>query len=274
MDDLLNNLASLFADPSKNSDPENLLNQFLDLLEQGHVRCVNRNHDGWIVDERVKKGILLAFRHGQAEKKMAGPFSYIDKHNLWPRQFDVNDNVRILPGSFIRRGAYVGRNVILMPPSYVNIGAVVDDETLIDSHALVGSCAYVGKRVHVSAGVQIGGVLEPIQNAPVIIDDDVLLGGNSGLYEGVRVGQKAVIGAGVILTASSKIFDVVSDQIITADDKGVLSIPNNAVVVLGSRKISGKLANDFGLSLQTPIIIKYRDQKTDAKTELEQALRI
>lgn len=250
-----------------------LVQEFLDALEQGCIRAAFRSSSGYQVDERVKKGILLAFRIGQKEKINVGPFTYIDKDNLWPRRFDINDGPRIVPGGVsIRRGAYIGRNVTVMPPSYINVGAFVDDDSLIDSNVLVGSCAQIGKRTHISAGAQIGGVLEPIGALPVIIEDDVLIGGNCGIYEGCEIKSHAVLGAGVILTKSTKVFDLVNESVLSADEHR-LKIPENAVLIPGARMLSSDFARRYELSVSTPLIIKYRDEKTNKKTLLEDLLR-
>lgn len=270
-DVLLNNITFTFDNADEDCRP--LVEEFLSALEKGQCRAALPSPTGFRVDERVKKGILLAFRIGKKEVKNLGPLSFIDKDTLWPRSFNLNDEVRIVPGGVsIRRGVYLGKNVIVMPPSYINIGAFVDDGSLIDSNALVGSCAQVGKNVHLSAGVQLGGVLEPVGASPVIVEDDVLIGGSSALYEGIQVGKKAVIGAGVVLTKSSKVFDLVNEKIITAGDD-VLKIPAFAVVVQGARTLTSDFAQSYGLSISTPLIIKYRDGNTDKKTVLEDLLR-
>lgn len=250
------------------------VDEFLNALERGLIRAAHLSNDGWVVDTRVKQGILRAFLVGISQDDRCGPLSFVDKDNLWPRTFSKNDGVRIVPGgTSVRRGAFLGKNVVVMPPAYINIGAYIDEGSMIDSHALVGSCAQVGKRVHISAAAQVGGVLEPVGALPVIIEDDVLIGGNCGLYEGVRIGQRAVLGAGVILTKSSKVFDLVHEKVLQATQNTSLCIPNNAVVVMGSRMLEHAFAKAYGLSVATPLIIKYRDEKTDAKTALEQALR-
>lgn len=274
MEHLLNAVAEAFqAWPNETID-ESDLNTFLDGLESGEIRAARKINGEWRVDKRVKQGILLCFRAGVNKKVASGPLSFIDKHNLWPRTFELDSGVRLVPGGVsVRRGAYLGSKVTVMPPAFVNIGAFVDDESMVDSHALVGSCAQVGKRVHLSAGAQIGGVLEPIGSLPVIIEDDVMLGGNTGIFEGVIVGQGAVIGAGVTITSSSKIFDIVHERVIQKSSEQPLTIPPNAVVIAGSRGLSTAFANEHRLSILTPIIVKYRDEQTDSKTALEQVLR-
>jgi 2,3,4,5-tetrahydropyridine-2,6-dicarboxylate N-succinyltransferase len=244
-------------------------------LEKGNVRAASRDEDGvWHANTWVKEGILAAFRWGVAAEFASGSLSFIDKDTIPPRRFKAADGVRIVPGgSSIRRGSYLGKNVVMMPPAFVNIGAYVDDDTMIDSHALVGSCAQIGKRVHLSAAAQIGGVLEPIGNLPVVIEDDVVVGGNCGIYEGTIVRSRAVIGAGVVLTASTPVYDIVRGQIYRRTAARPLEIPFGAVVVPGSRPLEGAFAKQHGLSVATPVIRKYRDDKTDAATALEEDLR-
>ena len=229
----------------------------------------------WVVNAWVKQGILLGFLIGKLQETgdPAG-LSYVDKDTFPAKTFSIADGVRVVPGgSSIRSGSYVAPSVICMPPMFVNVGAYVDEGTMIDSHALVGSCAQVGKRVHLSAAAQIGGVLEPINSAPVIIEDDVLVGGNCGVYEGTLVRAGAVLGAGVILTRSTPLFDLVKGEIYRAQPGGVLEVPEKAVVVPGSRAITKGRAGEWGLSLYVPVIVKYRDEKTDASVELEEFLR-
>jgi 2,3,4,5-tetrahydropyridine-2-carboxylate N-succinyltransferase len=251
----------------------------IDLLQQlneGQLRSANRLPDGtWQADVTVKQGILLGFRIGVVVELESKPFQLSDKDTFPLRQLDVvARNVRIVPGgSSIRTGAYIGRSVTCMPPMYINVGAYVDDDTMIDSHVLVGSCAQIGKRVHLSAGVQIGGVLEPIGLVPVIVEDDALVGGNAGIYEGTIVRQGAVIGSGTILNASTRVYDLVNERIISADSENALEIPERAVVVPGSRPARGDFARAHGLQLYTPVIVKYRDAKTDLRAALEGDLR-
>ena len=245
------------------------------LLNRGEVRAAEFKDGAWNVNTWIKKGILLAFRIGVlAEVKLAGGVTYFDRDTMALRSIGLNDGVRLVPGgSAVRDGAYIGKGVVVMPPSYINIGAFVDEQTMIDSHVLVGSCAQVGKRVHLSAGTQIGGVLEPIGSLPVIIEDDVLIGGNCGIYEGAIVKRRAVIGAGVILTGSTPVYDVVRSAIYRRSSAGPLVIPEGAVVIPGSRPINQPFAKEHHLSVYTPIIVKYRDEKTDAATSLEESLR-
>jgi 2,3,4,5-tetrahydropyridine-2-carboxylate N-succinyltransferase len=238
----------------------------LDQLERGERRSAYCSPDGvWVTDTEVKTAILELFK--QSALVQMGPF--VDKSAFPAQNFTPQRGVRIVPGgSSVRRGAYVAPGVIIMPPAYINVGAYVDEGTLIDSHALVGSCAQIGKRVHLSAAAQIGGVLEPIGASPVIVENDAFIGGNTGLYEGIHIGSRAVIAAGVILTSSTPIYDLVHGRILTG------RIPENAVVVPGSRPAKGAFADSHGISLSTPVIVKYRDAKTDSKAALESALRV
>lgn len=246
-------------------------------LSAGEVRAAELGPHGWVVHSWVKKGILLGFRVGRVQE--LGPFgasaaAFFDKHTLPLKSLSLSDQVRVVPGgSSIRDGAFVGRGVVCMPPMFVNIGAYVDELTLIDSHALVGSCAQIGKRVHLSAGAQIGGVLEPVGALPVIIEDDVLVGGNCGIYEGTLVKREAVLAAGTILTRSTPVYDLVNETVICPGPDEPLVIPRGAVVVPGARPARGKLASREGLSVYTPLIVKYRGPATDAATALESALR-
>jgi len=245
-------------------------------LEAGTVRSAEPNAStptGWRVNTWVKQGILLGFRFGDLVDMSSGlPFS--DKDTQSVQQFPIASNVRVVPGgSAIRGGAYIARGVICVPPMYVNIGAYLGEGTLIDSHALVGSCAQIGARVHVSAAAQIGGVLEPVGALPVIVEDDVLVGGNTGIYEGAVIKQRAVIAAGTILTGSTPVYDLVKGRIIKPEAGQPLVIPAGAVVVPGARAVTVGAGKDWGLSLSTPVIVKYRDDKTDARTELEKWIR-
>jgi len=259
---------------AQRADALEAFNAFLSAMESGEVRTAQRGDDGnWVVEPRVKQGILLGFRLGGLANMGGEGLSFVDKETYPARRFTTDDRVRVVPGgTSVRRGAYLAPSVTMMPPSYVNVGAYVDEGTMVDSHALVGSCAQIGKRVHLSAAAQIGGVLEPIGALPVIIEDDVLVGGNTGVYEGCQIGSRAVLGAGVVLTASSRVFDLVNECEIVAQD-GVLRIPEGAVLVPGSRPAKGEFAAANGLTVATPLIIKYRDDKTDARSALEDALR-
>jgi 2,3,4,5-tetrahydropyridine-2-carboxylate N-succinyltransferase len=273
-----------FADgPAAIVDPA-AMQVFLELrsaLERGEVRSASPDPSaptGWRVNAWVKQGILLGFRLGVLQDSASAGFSFVDKHTYPVRHFTADEGVRIVPGgSSVRSGAYVARGVVCMPPCYINAGAWVDEGTMVDSHALVGSCAQVGRRVHLSAAAQIGGVLEPINASPVIIEDDVLIGGNSGVYEGTIVRAGAVLAAGVILTRGTPVFDIVNGVVLRAAADMPLIIPANAVVVPGSRSLAkGKAhpnSDAWGLSLYAPVIVKYRDEKTDLSTALEDLLR-
>lgn len=247
-------------------------------LSAGRVRAAEPDSSepsGWRVNAWVKRGILLAFRFGDIhDASEHAPGLFFDKDTLPLKPMTAADGVRVVPGgSSVRDGAYLGRGVICMPPMYVNIGAYVDEASLIDSHALVGSCAQVGRRVHISAAAQIGGVLEPVGALPVIVEDDVLVGGNCGIYEGAIVKSRAVIAAGTILTGSTPVFDVVHNRILQAEPGAPLVIPEGAVVVPGTRPMASGPGREWGLAVQTPVIVKYRDDKTDARTALEQWIR-
>ncbi len=248
-------------------------------LSEGSVRAAEpdpSSPSGWKVNAWVKRGILLGFRFGETIDMSAdhGRWPFFDKDTLPLKPIGASSGVRVVPGgSTVRDGAYLGRGVICMPPMYVNIGAYVGDETLIDSHALVGSCAQVGSRVHLSAGAQIGGVLEPVGALPVIIEDDVLVGGNCGVYEGAIVKRRAVLAAGTILTRSTPLYDLPNDRIIEPEDGQPLMVPEGAVVVPGTRPIATGRGREWGLSVSTPIIVKYRDDRTTARTALEVWIR-
>jgi 2,3,4,5-tetrahydropyridine-2-carboxylate N-succinyltransferase len=255
-------------------------NELKFFLNQGDLRAANPsgetgNIEGWIVNGWVKKGILLGFRLGKIQDYSPNPqFRYFDKSTFPLKGLSLESGVRIVPGgTSIRDGSFVASNVVIMPPAYVNVGAYVDQGTMIDSHALVGSCAQVGKRVHLSAATQIGGVLEPVGAMPVIIEDDVMVGGNCGIYEGTIVKRRAVIGAGVILTGSTPVYDLVKGAIYRRTADRPLIIPEGAVLVQGSRHIDGDFARQHHIAIYTPVIIKYRDEKTDAATALEESLR-
>ena len=241
-----------------------------DDLENGSKRAASPQGDHWVVHEEVKKGILAAFKAGQNTDYSGIYEGFVDKVNLPPRMMRVSDGVRMVPGgSSIRRGAYVANGVIMMPPSYINVGAYVDEGSMVDSHVLVGSCAQVGKRVHLSAGVQLGGVLEPIGMAPVIIEDDCFLGANVVVVEGIRVRRGAVLAPGLILSKAVPVFDLVQGRRL---EPGA-DIPENAVIVPGSRPVLDGWGADQGLSMSTPLLVKYRDEGSDAALALEQSLR-
>lgn len=243
-------------------------------LEKGEIRVAERIDGQWIVNAWIKEVILSGFRYGKMTDMSQGEFSFFDKDTIPARKITLEDKVRIVPGgSSIRRGAYLAPSVIVMPPSYINIGAYVDSDTMIDSHALVGSCAQVGKHVHLSAASQLGGVLEPIGALPVIIEDNVFIGGNCGIYEGTIVKKNAVIGTGVIINSSTAIFDATIGEFIKADKNGQMIVPEGAVVVAGSRPVSKGPGADKGIHLYTPVIVKYRDSKTDSSVTLESVLR-
>ena len=247
-----------------------------DKLSRGEIRSAERDPSsptGWRVNAWVKQGILLGFRFGELVDMSAG-LPFYDKDTMPVRRAGTEAGVRIVPGgSAIREGAYVAKGVICMPPMYINVGSYVDEGTLVDSHALVGSCAQVGKRVHISAGAQIGGVIEPVGALPVIIEDDVLVGGNTGVYEGAVIRARAVIAAGTVLTGSTPVYDLPNGGIIKPESGQPLVIPEGAVVVPGARAVTVGAGRDWGLSLATPVIVKYRDDRTDTRTELEAWIR-
>lgn len=244
-------------------------------LEDGTIRAAEPTADGWRVNAWVKQGILLGFRLGQVvEMDAAGPLRFFDKDTVPPRRLAVTDGVRVVPGgTSVRTGTFLAPGVVIMPPAYVNVGAYVGEGTMVDSHALVGSCAQVGRRVHLSAGAMLGGVLEPVGALPVIVEDEVLVGGNCGVYEGTIVGRRAVLGTGVILNASVTVYDVPRETTYRRTAEAPLRIPEGAVVVPGARRLAGPFAQQHGLALHTPVIVKYRDEKTDASAALEEALR-
>ena len=252
--------------------------EFRDQLTQGKIRAAEKvdvpgKPGRWTVNAWVKQGILLGFRLGALAEMPAG-LSFVDKDTFPARKFSIADRVRVVPGgSSVRVGAYVAPSVICMPPMFINVGAYVDEGTMVDSHALVGSCAQIGKRVHLSAAAQVGGVLEPINASPVVIEDDVLVGGNCGIYEGTLVRSRAVLGAGTILTRSTPLYDLVKGEVYRATADSPLEVPENAVVVPGSRAVKKGAAAEWNLSLYTPVIVKYRDEKTDRGIELEDWLR-
>ena len=242
---------------------------FLELLENGKIRVVDRLLDGtWKVNAWVKQAILSGFRAGGIAEWSWPAEGFYDRPAFPPRHFARSDGVRIVPGgSAVRRGAYIAQGVVIMPPSYINTGAFVDQDTMVDSHVLVGSCAHIGKKVHLSAGAQIGGVLEPPQANPVIIEDEVFIGGMCGIFEGILVKKRAVLAPGVIITKGTRIFDLVRGMDLYSE------VPENAVVVPGTRPARGSYADGLGISLASPCIVKYRDEKTDSAVVLESALR-
>jgi 2,3,4,5-tetrahydropyridine-2,6-dicarboxylate N-succinyltransferase len=253
--------------------------QFRESLNFGVIRAAEPDasqETGWRVNAWVKKGILLGFRLGGivAIQTAASPSQFFDKSTYPLKSFSIVDGVRIVPGgSSIRDGCYVGRGVTCMPPMYINVGAYVDDGTMIDSHALIGSCAQIGRNCHISAASQIGGVLEPVGALPVIIEDEVLVGGNCGVYEGTLVKRRAVLGSGTILNRSTPVYDLVRGAVYRATEEHPLVIPEEAVVVAGSRAVTSGTGRDWGISLYTPVIVKYRDAGTESKIQLEDLLR-
>ncbi len=275
--------AHFAAGPAAAADPAAMAS-FLSLraaLESGEVRAASpdtESRTGWRVNPWVKQGILLGFRLGVLEDQSSNGLSFVDKHTYPVQLFRPANGIRVVPGgSSIRAGAHVAKGVVCMPPMYINAGAFVDEGTMVDSHALVGSCAQIGKRVHLSAAAQIGGVLEPINASPVVIEDDVLVGGNCGVYEGAIVRKGAVLAAGTILTRGTPVFNLVTGEVLRATEELPLIIPENAVVVPGARAITkGKAhpnADAWGLSLYAAVIVKYRDDKTTLSATLEDLLR-
>lgn len=265
------------ADPDSIDRAEALqvFNEFKSLLNTGRIRAAEKVAGTWRVNLWVKKGILLGFRLGKLiDVSIDDNFRYFDKDTYPLKRLTVNDNVRAVPGgTSIRDGAFVASSVVIMPPAYINAGTYIDEGAMIDSHALVGSCAQVGKRVHISAGAQIGGVLEPVGEMPVIIEDDVIVGGNCGVYEGTIVRRRAVLGAGVILTGSTPVYDAVKKTVYRKTKERSLEIPEGGVVVPGSRPLNSEFGTERKLSVYTPILVKYRDERTDAATVLEESLR-
>ena len=281
---LAERIDTLFARPSSEPLPDDttaVVDALLAALEGGEVRAAECDADGrWTAVPWVKRGILLGFRHGRmvdmspGGQGKAAPFAFFDKDTFPPRGLSLADGVRVVPGgSTVRRGAFVAPGVVCMPPMYINVGAHVAAGTMVDSHALVGSCAQVGERVHLSAAAQIGGVLEPVNASPVIIERDVLVGGNCGVYEGTVVRAGAVLASGVILTRGTPVFDLVREAVYRGSPDRPLEIPPGAVVVPGSRAIRDGWGKASGLAVATPIIVKYRDDRTDTATALEQWLR-
>ncbi len=268
---------SLSANPSVNSNARELFSEFKAGLNRGELRAAERAPDGtWQTNGWVKRGILLGFRLGILSDMSPadGSLRFFDKDTYPVRPLTPEHNVRIVPGgSSIRDGAFVAPGVVCMPPMYINVGAYVDEGTMIDSHALVGSCAQIGKRVHLSAAAQVGGVLEPVGAMPVIIEDDVLVGGNCGVYEGTILRTGAVLAPGTILTGATPVYDLVREQVYRRTDDGPLEIPAGAVVVPGTRAVTSERGSQWGLSLYAPVIVKYRDEKTDRAVQLEDYLR-
>jgi 2,3,4,5-tetrahydropyridine-2,6-dicarboxylate N-succinyltransferase len=275
--ELKDKIEDLFTRDSFGDDERAVYEEFKTALRGGEIRSAERGNDGvWRANSWVKQGILLGFRMGKMVEISlpTETFKFFDKDTFPLRPMSLDDGVRIvIGGSTIRDGSYVAPGVVLVPPCYVNVGAYVDEGTMVDSHALVGSCAQIGKRVHLSAAAQIGGVLEPVNATPVVIEDDVLVGGNTGVYEGTIVRERAVLASGVILTRSTPVFDLPNNRVLKAEGGNSLEIPAGAVVVQGSRAITNDFGKENGLSIYCPIIVKYRDEKTDASTKLEDYLR-
>jgi len=259
------------------ADEVRLFEAFRDALGAGRVRAAEPDPataTGWRVNAWVKKGILLGFRMGAVVDMSVESLSFCDKHTYPLKRVGPAEGIRIVPGgSSVRSGAYLAKSVTCMPPMYINVGAYVDEGTMVDSHALVGSCAQVGRNCHISAASQIGGVLEPVGALPVIVEDDVLVGGNCGIYEGTVVKRRAVLGTGTILNRSTPVYDLVRNTVHRATDDQPLVIPEEAVIVAGARAITSGPGKDWGISVYTPVIVKYRDSKTDTKIQLEDLLR-
>ena len=271
------------AQPPYSEADSKLFQEFKDGLNRGEIRAAEPDpaaKSGWRANAWVKKGILLGFRlgrvvdfslHGETNNRQ---LFFFDKSTYPVRPMSAEDGVRLVPGgSSIRDGCYIARGVVCMPPMFINVGAYLDEQTMIDSHALVGSCAQIGRNCHISAGAQIGGVLEPVGALPVVIEDDVLVGGNSGVYEGTVLKQRAILGTGTILNRSTPVYDLVRETVYTASEGDPLVIPEEAVVVPGSRAVSHAAGAKWGLSLQCAVIVKYRDAKTDSRIQLEDLLR-
>jgi len=275
--ELKDKIEAMFAKSEFTSDDRETYEHFKTALRTGDLRSAEKGPDGtWHANSWVKQGILLGFRMGRMVEmgKPTETLRFFDKDTFPLRPMTLDDGVRIvMGGSAIRDGSYVAPTVVVVPPAYINVGAYVDEGTMVDSHALVGSCAQIGKRVHLSAAAQIGGVLEPVNATPVIIEDDVLVGGNTGVYEGTIVRERAVLASGVILTRSTPVFDLPNERIIKAQDGGSLEIPAGAVVVQGSRAVTSGFGKENNLSIYCPVIVKYRDGRTDAATQLEDYLR-
>lgn len=270
-------IEDLYDKSEFSAEDREIYEAFKTALRQGEIRSAEKDGDGnWHANSWVKQGILLGFRMGKMVEmsKPTETLQFFDKDTFPLRPMTLDDGIRIvMGGSAIRDGCYVAPSVVVVPPAYINVGSYVDEGTMVDSHALVGSCAQIGKRVHLSAAAQIGGVLEPVNATPVIIEDDVLVGGNTGVYEGTIVRTRAVLASGVILTRSTPVFDLPNNRVIKSENGGSLEIPEGAVVVQGSRAVTNDFGKENGLSIYCPIIVKYRDEKTDASTKLEDYLR-
>ena len=272
-------IEALFDSKDAGSDAVEIFQMFKTALNEGRVRAAEpdaASPSGWRVNSWVKKGILIGFRLGQIVDMTAGPnnLPWFDKGTYPLKRLNTMSGVRIVPGgSSVRDGVYLGKGVTCMPPMYINVGAWVGDGTMVDSHALVGSCAQVGRNCHISAASQIGGVLEPVGALPVIVEDDVLIGGNCGVYEGTVIKTRAVLGTGTILNRSTPVYDLVREQILKPAGDEPLVIPEGAVVVAGSRAVTSGPGKAWGISLYTPVIVKYRDARTDTRIQLEDLLR-
>lgn len=266
------------AEAIGNKDAEGAFLELRAALEAGALRAAEPDASlplGWRVNAWVKRGILLGFRLGKmVEMGSVEGLSFVDKGTYPARRFAAEDGVRVVPGgSSVRAGAFVSKGVVVMPPAYVNVGAYVDEGSMVDSHALVGSCAQIGKMVHLSAAAQIGGVLEPVNASPVIIEDECLIGGNTGVYEGTVVRKRAVLAAGTVLTRGTPVYDLVRGEVYKATAEMPLIIPEGAVIVPGSRSIAKGKGREWGLSVAAPVIVKYRDEKTELSLVLEDILR-
>jgi 2,3,4,5-tetrahydropyridine-2,6-dicarboxylate N-succinyltransferase len=277
MSTLKTEIEKLAAQSEFTRGDRDIYESFKSALRRGEIRSAEKDADGnWNANAWVKQGILLGFRMGKMVEmsKPTETLQFFDKDTFPLRPMTLEDGVRIvMGGSAVRDGCYVAPGVVVVPPAYINVGAYVDEGTMVDSHALVGSCAQIGKRVHLSAAAQIGGVLEPVNAVPVVIEDDVLVGGNTGVYEGTIVRERAVLASGVILTRSTPVFDLPNERVIKSEGDKPLEIPAGAVVVQGSRAVTNSFGKENGLSIYCPVIVKYRDEKTDSATKLEDYLR-
>lgn len=263
------------APPTDLTEAKRTFVEFRKALTHGEIRAAEKREGEWHANAWVKQGILLGFRLGElAEMGDPKSLSFVDKDTFPARRMRLQDRIRVVPGgSAMRLGAYVAPGVVCMPPMYINVGAYVDEGTMVDSHALVGSCAQIGKRVHLSAAAQIGGVLEPVNASPVVIEDEVLVGGNCGVYEGTQVRARAVLAAGTILTRGTPLYDLVRGEVYKASAEKPLIVPEGAVVVPGSRAVTKGKGAEWNISVYTPVIVKYRDEKTETSVELEDLLR-
>lgn len=272
--ELKNTLLQLKNGEPKTKEFREFFVKLLTSLESGEIRVAEKINNEWQVNSWIKEAILMGFKYGHLSSKNIGEWQFFDKDTLGIRHLSIEDGIRLVPGgSVIRSGAYVAGGTVIMPPSYINIGAYVDSGCMIDSHALVGSCAQVGKNVHLSAASQLGGVLEPIGAMPVIIEDNVFIGGNCGIYEGTLIRQNAVIATGVIINSSTPVYDAVRGMFLEKEKGKPTIIPENAVVVAGSRQLKSKVHSEDNVHIYCPVIIKYRDEKTETSITLEELLR-